>query len=63
LTFSVEEAGEILGLCKQTAYVAVRNGDIPSITIGRRIVVPKAEFFRRFPELVEQKAKSRPNLS
>jgi excisionase family DNA binding protein len=52
LTFSVEEAGYILGLSRQTAYTAVVQGYIPSIKIGRRVLIPRAEFFRRFPELV-----------
>jgi excisionase family DNA binding protein len=38
---SVEEAGELLGVCRSTAYTAARSGDIPSIRIGKgRILVP-----------------------
>jgi helix-turn-helix protein len=39
--FSVEEAGEILGICRVSAYAAVKTGDIPIIRIGRRCVVPR----------------------
>lgn len=44
--YSVEEAAGLLDLCRNAAYEAVRRGDIPSIRIGRRIVVPKAALDR-----------------
>jgi excisionase family DNA binding protein len=46
LTLTVEEAAEILGLSRAFAYEAVRRGEIPSIRIGRRILVPKAALDR-----------------
>jgi excisionase family DNA binding protein len=39
---TVEEAGKVLGLGRSAAYAAARRGDIPSLRLGRRIVVPKA---------------------
>jgi excisionase family DNA binding protein len=42
LTISVEEAGRMLGIGRQSAYAAVRRGDIPVIRIGRRVLVPVA---------------------
>jgi excisionase family DNA binding protein len=39
---TVEEAAELLGLSRSTAYDAVRTGDLPSIRIGRRILIPRA---------------------
>lgn len=36
------ETGEIMGLSKASTYDAIARGDIPSIRIGRRIVVPTA---------------------
>ena len=42
LTYSVAEAAEALGLAKSTTYDAIRRGEIPSVRIGGRIVVPKA---------------------
>lgn len=42
LVYSVEEAGKLLGLGRSGAYEAVRRGDIPTIRIGRRWLVPKA---------------------
>jgi excisionase family DNA binding protein len=45
-TVHVEEAGELLGISRGSAYDAVANGEIPSIRIGRRIVVPTAALLR-----------------
>ena len=42
LTMTVEEAAMALGISRAFAYEAVNNGDIPTIRIGRRILVPKA---------------------
>ena len=41
LTVSVSEAAELLGIGRGTAYECVRTGEIPSIKLGRRIVIPK----------------------
>jgi excisionase family DNA binding protein len=37
---TVPEAGEQLGLSKSSAYEAAKRGDIPTIRIGRRLLVP-----------------------
>jgi excisionase family DNA binding protein len=42
LTLTVEEAAQLLGISRAFAYEAVRRGEIPSIKIGRRVLVPKA---------------------
>ena len=40
-TISVPEAGKLFfGLAKNAAYEAAKNGDIPTIRIGGRIMVP-----------------------
>jgi len=41
LVYTVEEAGALLDLGRSGAYDAVRRGDLPTIRIGRRILVPK----------------------
>ena len=41
LTVSVEEAARLLGISRGLAYLLVNRGDIPSIRLGRRIVVPR----------------------
>jgi excisionase family DNA binding protein len=45
-TCTVPEAGKILGLGRNSAYEAARNGELPTIRFGRRIVVPKAALKR-----------------
>jgi excisionase family DNA binding protein len=39
---SVPEAGKLLGIGRNAAYEAARRGDIPTIKIGKRVVVPTA---------------------
>jgi excisionase family DNA binding protein len=41
-TLTVEETAKLLGISRGLAFQAVRRGDIPSIRIGRRILVPFA---------------------
>jgi excisionase family DNA binding protein len=40
---TVERAGALVGLGRSAAYDAVRRGDLPSLRIGRRLVVPTAK--------------------
>ena len=40
LTLTVDEAAKALGIATKTAYLYMKAGTIPSITIGRRRVVP-----------------------
>lgn len=42
LTVSVAEAGRRLGISRGLMYEAIRRGEIPSIRIGRRILIPVA---------------------
>lgn len=46
LTYDVPEAGRKAGLGRNASYEAVRRGEIPSIKIGGRILVPKARWDR-----------------
>ncbi len=41
-TLTVPEAGAQLGLSRNSAYEAARTGDLPTIRIGRRLLVSKA---------------------
>lgn len=45
-TLTVEEAAKELGLGKNAAYEGVRTEQIPSIRIGRRILVPRVALDR-----------------
>jgi excisionase family DNA binding protein len=42
LVVSVEEARQLLGLSRGLMYDAVRRGEIPSVKVGRRILIPRA---------------------
>ena len=42
LVYSVEEVATLLGLSKNPVYDAIREKTIPSIKIGRRILIPRA---------------------
>jgi excisionase family DNA binding protein len=42
LTLTVEQAAEVLGVGRSTAYELVRSGDLNCIRLRRRIVVPVA---------------------
>lgn len=42
LTLTVEQAAEVLGVGRSTAYELVRSGDLKCIRLRRRIVVPVA---------------------
>jgi excisionase family DNA binding protein len=46
LTYTVEEAGRLLGICRNNAYQLARAGQIPTLRLGRRLLVPKAAFDR-----------------
>lgn len=42
ITMSVDEAAEVLGLSRTSAYQAVKAGEIPSLKFGSRIRIPTA---------------------
>jgi excisionase family DNA binding protein len=39
-TLTVEEAGKVLGLGRSAAYGAAQRGELPTIRIGRKLLVP-----------------------
>jgi excisionase family DNA binding protein len=45
-TVSVPQAARILGIGRNSAFDAVRRGDLPALRIGRRLVVPRARLER-----------------
>jgi excisionase family DNA binding protein len=42
LTVTVEQAAKLLGIGRSTAYELVHTGEIPSLRLGRRILVPSS---------------------
>ena len=50
--FTVDEVAKILRIGRISAYQAIERGDVPSIRIGRRILIPRAaleQMLNRFP--------------
>ena len=45
-TMTVPQAGAVLGIGRTAAYQAAHTGEIPTIRIGNRIVVPLPAFER-----------------
>ena len=41
LTVSVDEAARLLGISRNLAYDLVREGRLPHVRLGRRILVPR----------------------
>ena len=52
LTVSVEHAAAQLGIGRSLAYELVRRGELPSIALGGRRVVPKAAVERLLVDAV-----------
>ncbi len=42
-TMSVEDAAVILGVSRRAAYRAATKGELPTVRIGRRLLVPSAK--------------------
>ena len=45
-TLTVPEAAAVLGIGRDLAYRAAARGELPTIRIGRRLVVPRAQLDR-----------------
>jgi excisionase family DNA binding protein len=41
LVYDIPEVAKLLGISRHSAYEAVRRGDIPTVRIGRRLLVPR----------------------
>jgi excisionase family DNA binding protein len=51
--YSVERAGELLGISRSSAYAAIASGDIPSVRVGHLLIVPRQRFHEKFGSLPE----------
>ena len=45
-TYTVTHAAALLGIGRNTAYVLVRNGQLPALRLGRRVVIRRATIER-----------------
>ena len=50
LVLTVGEAARLLRLSKTTTYDQIRQGSIPSIRMGKRILVPRSALMRMLEE-------------
>jgi excisionase family DNA binding protein len=53
LTLTVKEAARLLGLGETKTYNLARDGKIPALRFGRRIVIPRRRFERWLEEASE----------
>jgi excisionase family DNA binding protein len=44
MTLTIPEAARLLGISRNAAYQAARSGQIPTLRIGRLLLVPKVAF-------------------
>ena len=44
MTITVEEAAEMLGISRTSAYGCATRNEIPTVRLGRRVLVPLARF-------------------
>lgn len=48
LTINKKDAAEALGVDPRTITVGIANGTIPSIKLGRRVLIPREKFLKLF---------------
>ena len=52
VVLTATEAARLLRIGRATCYEQIRQGVIPSIRIGKRILIPKAALMRKLEEVV-----------
>ncbi len=50
LTYDVGMAAKLLGLSRNSAYLACLNGQLPHLKIGKRILIPRIALERMLTE-------------
>jgi len=40
-TYRIEEAAKVLGISRNKCYEAAKSGEVPTVRIGKRLLVPK----------------------
>jgi len=48
VTLTVEEAAHVLRIGRNSAYDAIARGDLPSVRIGGRVLIPSARLLALF---------------
>jgi excisionase family DNA binding protein len=62
LTLTVEETAKLLGIGRKQSYEGVATGDIPSIRIGRRILVPRVRWSKCWRRCSQRPADGAPHM-
>lgn len=52
MVLTVGETAMLLRLSKTTVYDQIRQGSVPSIRLGKRILIPRAALMRKLEEAV-----------
>lgn len=47
-TLKAPRAAAILGVSERHVYAAIERGEIPSVRLGKRIIIPTAEFLAKY---------------
>jgi excisionase family DNA binding protein len=55
-TISVEHAAKLLGVSRSSAYRAAANGQLPTISFGRRLLVPTSRLLEMLGLPVEERS-------
>lgn len=45
-TISIKQASELLGISLRSAYKCARTGELPTLRLGRRLLVPTPKLMR-----------------
>jgi excisionase family DNA binding protein len=48
--YTVEQAAGVLAISRSAAYRAVRAGELPSLKVGRRVLIPRARLLELLGE-------------
>ncbi len=58
LTYSVDEAANLLGISRNSAFAAAKRGELPSVMVGHRRLVPVKALERFLADLEGGSAKA-----
>ncbi|UQY83667.1 helix-turn-helix domain-containing protein [Ralstonia pseudosolanacearum] len=56
LTMTAKETAEVLRVSEATVYEGIKNGTLPSIKLGRRVLVPRAALERMLEQAASRGA-------
>jgi excisionase family DNA binding protein len=54
VTISVDEVAEVLGVSRGSAYKAAHSGELPTIKIGKRLLILRDQFERMLDEPIKK---------